>query len=168
MPIKSIIPTAEVYLQPQASANEMENLESCFDDLRTTKGLAEACVQNENGTHNDVEDLLSQVNKVYKVFLEAISSMHKREGPDKLKACMKAYVDALDGRDMNGKFITEWRNILSKKVSEMNLKCPSGTKCQFNSGLFLPLSIFFTFLWLLPPKEGKATYVVETIECMSE
>ena len=124
MPIKSIIPTAEVYLQPQASANEMENLESCFDDLRTTKGLAEACVQNENGTHDDVEHLLSQVNKVYKEFLEAISSMHKCEGPNKLKACMKVYVDALDGRDMNGKFIKEWRNILSKKVSEMNLKCP--------------------------------------------
>ena len=144
MPIKSIIPTAEVYLQPQASANEMENLESCFDDLRTTKGLAEVCVQNENGTHNDVKDLLSKVNKVYKVFLEAISSMHKREGPDKLKACMKAYVDALDGRDINGKFINEWRNILSKKVSEMDVKCPNGKKCQFNSGFFY-LQVFFHF-----------------------
>ena len=155
MPIKSIIPTAEVYLQPQASANEMENLESCFDDLRTTKGIAEACVQNESGTHNDVEDLLRKVNKVYKVFLEAISSMHKREGPDKLKACMKAYVDALDGRDINGKFITEWRNILSKKVSEMNLKWPSGTKCQFNSGLFLPSGIFSLFCGYCLLKKGR-------------
>ena len=58
MPIKSIIPTAKVYLQQQASVYEMENLESCFDDLRITKGLAEAYFQNENGTHDDVEDFL--------------------------------------------------------------------------------------------------------------
>ena len=137
MPIKSIIPTAKVYLQQQASAYEMENLESCFDDLRITKGLAEAYFQNENGTHDDVEDFLSKVNKIYKEFLEAISSMNKREGPDKLKACMKAYVDALNGRDVNGKFNKEWRNILGKKVSEINLKCLSGKKCKCNFGLFV-------------------------------
>ena len=137
MPIKSIIPTAKVYLQQQASAYEMENLESCFDDLRITKGFAEAYLQNENGNHDDVEDFLSQVNKIYKEFLEAISSMNKCEGPDKLKACMKAYVDALNGRDVNGTFNNEWRNILSKKVSEINLKGPSGEKFQFNFGLFV-------------------------------
>ena len=82
----------------------MENLESCFDDLRITKGFAEAYLQNENGNHDDVEDFLSQVNKIYKEFLEAISSMNKCEGPEKLKACMKAYVDALNGRDVNGTF----------------------------------------------------------------
>ena len=137
MPIKNIIPTAKVYLQQQASAYEMENLESCFDDLRITKGFAEAYLQNENGNHDDVEDFLSQVNKIYKEFLEAISSMNKCEGPDKLKACMKAYVDALNGRDVNGTFNNEWRNILSKKVSEINLKGPSGEKFQFNFGLFV-------------------------------
>ena len=115
----------------------MENLESCFDDLRTTKGLAEAFLQKEDETHDNVEDFLSQVNKIYREFLEAISSMNKREGPDKLKACMKAYVDALNGRDVNGKFNKEWRNILRKKVSEINLKGPSGEKCQFNFGLFV-------------------------------
>ena len=115
----------------------MENLESCFDDLRITKGLAEAYFQNENGTHDDVEDFLSKVNKIYKEFLEAISSMSKRGGPFKLKACMKAYVDALNGRDVNGKFYRKWRNILSKKVSEINLKGPIGEKCQFNFGLFV-------------------------------
>ena len=137
MPIKNIIPTAKVYLQQQALAYEMENLESCFDDLRITKGFAEAYLQNENGNHDDVEDFLSQVNKIYKEFLEAISSMNKCEGPDKLKACMKAYVDALNGRDVNGTFNNEWRNILSKKVSEINLKGPSGEKFQFNFGLFV-------------------------------
>ena len=141
MPIKSIIPTAKVYLQQQASAYEIENLESCFDDLRITKDLAEAYPKNENGTHDDVEDFLSQVNKIYKEFLAAISSMSKREGPDKLKACMKAYVDALNGRDVNGKFNKEWRNILSKKVSEINLKGPSGEKCQLNF-----LKIIFNYL----------------------
>ena len=137
MPIKSIIPTAKVYLQQQASAYEMENLESCFDDLRTTKGLAEAFLQKEDETHDNVEDFLSQVNKIYKEFLEAISSMNKREGPDKLKACMKAYVDALNGRDVNGKFNKEWRNILGKKVSEINLECLSGKECKCNFGLFV-------------------------------
>ena len=115
----------------------MENLESCFDDLRITKGFAEAYLQNENGNHDDVEDFLSQVNKIYKEFLEAISSINKCEGSEKLKACMKAYVDALNGRDVNGTFNNEWRNILSKKVSEINLKGPSGEKFQFNFGLFV-------------------------------
>ena len=137
VPIKTIIPTAKVYLQQQASVYEMENLESCFDDLRTTKGLAEVYLQNEDGIHEDVEDFLCQVNKIYKKFFKAISSMSKREGPNKLKACMKAYVDALNGRDINGKFNKEWRNILSKKVSEINMKCPSGEKCQFDFGLFV-------------------------------
>ena len=99
--------------------------------------FAEAYLQNENGNHDDVEDFLSQVNKIYKEFLEAISSMNKCEGPDKLRACMKAYVDALNGRDVNGKFNKEWRNILSKKVSEINLKGPSGEKFRFNFGLFV-------------------------------
>lgn len=134
MPIKSIIPTAKVYLQQQALAYEMESLERCFDDLRTTKGLAEACLQNENGTHDDVEDFLSQVNQIYKEFLEAISSMNKREGAVKMKACVKAYVDAFNGRDINGKFNKEWRNILSKKVSKINLECLNGEKCQFYLG----------------------------------
>ncbi|RMX52156.1 hypothetical protein pdam_00024831, partial [Pocillopora damicornis] len=39
VPIKSIFPTAKVYLQQQASAYEIENLDSCFNDLQTTKGL---------------------------------------------------------------------------------------------------------------------------------
>ena len=134
MPIKSILPTAKVYLQQQASAYEMENLERCFDDLRTTKGLAEAYLQNENGTHDDVEDFLSQVNQIYKEFLGAISSMNKREGPVKMKACVKTYVDAFNGRDINGKFSKEWRNILSKKVSKIKLECLSGEKCQFYLG----------------------------------
>ena len=134
MPIKSILPTAKVYLQQQASAYEMENLERCFDDLRTTKGLAEAYLQNENGTHDDVEDFLSQVNQIYKEFLGAISSMNKREGPVKMKACVKTYVDAFNGRDINGKFSKEWRNILSKKVSKIKLECLSDEKCQFYLG----------------------------------
>ena len=49
-PTKSIISTAEVYLQQRALKYDIDNLESCFDDLRTTKGLAEAYLQSENGT----------------------------------------------------------------------------------------------------------------------
>ena len=117
-PTKSIISTAEVYLQQRALAYEIDNLESCFDDLRTTKSLAEA-YQSENGTHDDVQDFLSQINQIYKEFIEAISTMNKREGPDKVKACLKTYEGSLDERNVPGKFGYQWKQILSRKVGNV-------------------------------------------------
>ena len=105
-------------MQQRALAYDIDNLESCFDDLRTTKSLAEA-YQNENGTHDDVPDFLSQINQIYKEFIEAISTMNKREGPDKVKACLKTYEGSLDGRNVPGKFGYQWKQILSRKVGNV-------------------------------------------------
>ena len=118
-PTKSIISTAEVYLQQRALKYDIDNLESCFDDLRTTKGLAEAYLQSENGTYDDVQDFLSQINQIYQEFIEAISTMNKREGPDKVKACLKTYEGSLDGRNVPGKFGYQWKQILSRKVGNV-------------------------------------------------
>ena len=118
-PTKSIISAAEVYLQQRALAHDINNLESCFDDLRTAKGLAEAYLQNEYGTHDDVEDFLCQIHQIYREFIETISTMNKREGPDKVKACLKTYEGSLNGRDVPGKFVNRWKQILSKKVGNI-------------------------------------------------
>ena len=118
-PTKSIIPAAEVCLQQRALECDIDNLESCFDDLRTTKGLAEAYLQSKNGTDDDVQDFLGQINQIYQEFIEAISTMNKREGPDKVKACLKTYQDSLNGRNVPGKFGYKWKQILSGKVGNV-------------------------------------------------
>ena len=118
-PTKSIISTPEVYLQQRELKYDIDNLESCFDDLRTTKGLAEAYLQSENGTYDDVQDFLSHINQIYQEFIEAISTMNKREGPDKVTACLKTYEGSLDGRNVPGKFGYKWKQILSGKVGNV-------------------------------------------------
>ena len=118
-PTRAIISRTEDFSQQRALTDDIDNLESCFDDLRTAKGLAEAYLQNENGIHDDVKDFLSQINQIDKEFIEAISTMNKREGPDKVKACLKTYDGSLDGRNVPGKFVYQWKQILSKKVGNV-------------------------------------------------
>lgn len=45
--------------------------------------------------------------------------MNKREGPDKVKACLKTYEGSLDGRNVPGKFGYEWKQVLSRKVGNV-------------------------------------------------
>ena len=118
-PTRAIISRTEDFSQQRALTDDIDNLESCFDDLRTAKGLAEAYLQNENGIHDDVKDFLSQINQIDKEFIEAISTMNKREGPDKVKACLKTYDGSLYGRNVPGKFVYQWKQILSKKVGNV-------------------------------------------------
>lgn len=117
-PVKSIIPTAKAYLQKQALTYNIEDLESRFDDLRNAQALAKAYLQNEEGNHDDVEKFVSEINKLYRKFRAAISTLNQSEGPKKMEACMEAYEDALDGRDIDGKFVQQWKKILSKKVKK--------------------------------------------------
>ena len=116
-PVNSIIPSAKVYLQQQALASEIEDLESCFDDLRNTQALAMAYLENKED--DDVEEFCSKVNKLQHKFKEAIKTMDSEDGPGKIKECMDAYTEALGGLYLEGKFTREWKKILKKKVSKM-------------------------------------------------
>ena len=114
-PVNSIIPSAKVHIQQQAS--EIEEMESCFDDLRNTQALAMTYLENKED--DDVEEFCSKVNKLQRKFKEAIKTINSVDGPVKIKECTEAYTKALGGRDIQGKFTREWRRILKNKVSTM-------------------------------------------------
>ena len=104
-------------MQYQASSYNVEELESRFDDLRNAKALSKAYLQDGEG--DDVEQFNSDTNQLYLEFIAAIQTMNKSEGPEKIKGCVQAYKEALDGRDIEGKFVRHWKKILSKKVSNL-------------------------------------------------
>ena len=116
-PVNSIIPSAKVHIQQQALASEIEDLESCFDDLRNTQALAMAYLENKED--DDVEEFCSKVNKLQRKFKRAIKTINSVDGPDKIKECTEAYTKALGGHNIQGKFTGEWRRILKNKVSMM-------------------------------------------------
>ena len=116
-PLNNVIPNAKAHLQQQVFASEIEDLESRFDDLRNTQALAEAYLEVKED--DDVEEFCSKVNKLHYKFKDAIKRMNSVDGPDKIKECTEAYMEALGGRDINGKFTREWKKILKKKVSKM-------------------------------------------------
>ena len=116
-PVNSIIPSAKVHIQQQALASEIEDLESCFDDLRNTQALAMAYLEDKED--DDVEEFCSEVNKLQHKFKEAIKAINSVDGPDKIKKCMETYTKALGGRHIKGKFTREWRRVLKNKVSMM-------------------------------------------------
>ena len=116
-PLNNVIPNAKAHLQQQVFASEIEDLESRFDDLRNTQALAEVYLEVKED--DDVEEFCSMVNKLHYKFKDAIKRMNSVDGPDKIKECTKAYMEALGGRDLNGKFTREWKKILKKKVSKM-------------------------------------------------
>lgn len=120
-PVKNIIPKAKAHLQNQALTYQLEELESRFDDLRNAQTLANAYLHNVEETDEDVEKFITNTNKVYRVFRSAISSLNKHEGQEWMDACMQAYEEAFDGLDIEGKFVRQWKKILSSKVSKLSV-----------------------------------------------
>ena len=66
-----------------------------------------------------VKEFCSKVNKLQRKFKEAIKRMDGVDGPEKIEECLEAYMEALDGLDIEGKFTLEWKKILETKVSKM-------------------------------------------------
>ena len=117
LPINSVIPNAKADIQGQALASDIEEMESCFDDLRSTQALAMAYLQDKEDDH--VEEFCSKVNKLQRKFKDAIKIMNCAEGPHKIKECTEAYTEALSGRDIKGKFNREWKKMIKTKVSKV-------------------------------------------------
>ena len=115
--MKSVIPNAKEYIKQQSFACDIQEMESCFDDLRNSQALATAYLKEK--PDDDVKEFCSEVNKLLRKFKEAIKRMDSVDGPEKIKECLEAYMEALDGLDIEGKFTLEWKKILETKVSKM-------------------------------------------------
>lgn len=94
----------------------MEELENCFDDLRTAQTLTKAYVQSDQKLDDDVQVFISEANQTSRVFRLAISSLGTNESQEQIRDCLGAYQKALDGKDIGGKFVRRWKEILSSKV----------------------------------------------------
>lgn len=97
---------------------DIEELENRLDDLRNAKASAERYLKSTEETHADVSSFISKLNELLRCFYSAISSLKTSEGQKKVDACLDAYKQALDGYDVEGKFVQEWKKILGKKVRE--------------------------------------------------
>ena len=115
-PVRDVIATAKVYIQNTAATHLMEELESCFDDLRTAQTLTKAYVQSDQKLDGDVEMFISETNQTSRLFLSAISSLGTNESQKQIQECLGAYQKALEGKDIGGKFVRRWKEILSTKV----------------------------------------------------
>lgn len=116
LPVRDVIPTAKVYVQNKAATHLMEELESCFDDLRTAQTLTKVYVQSDQKLDGDVQMFICETNQTSRVFLLAISSLGTNESQKQIQDCLRTYQQALDGKDIGGKFVRRWKEILRNKV----------------------------------------------------
>ena len=62
----NIVPEARAYLQERVQGYDLEEMENCFDDLRSALDLANEFIKNASGSHEDVEKFISETKKVEK------------------------------------------------------------------------------------------------------
>ena len=117
----NIIPEARAYLQERVQGYELEEMENCFDDLRSALDLANEFMQTASESHEDVEKFISDTKKVEKVFRKAISNLGRKEEMKQVEASQEAYEEALGGLSLEGKFVHQWKKIQSSKVR--NIVC---------------------------------------------
>lgn len=103
-------------MQDRVKAVDLEEMENCFDDVRSALHLAREFLNSTNGEHDDVETFINKTKKVEREFRKAISALGSSEENGQVKKSQEAYVDALDGLDLEGKFVRNWKKILSTKV----------------------------------------------------
>ena len=115
--MNSLIPNAKEYIKHQAFACDIQEMESCFDDLRNSQALATAYLKDKRD--DDVMKFCDKVNKLQSKFKEAIKRMESVDGPEKIKECLEAYKEALGGLHIEWKFTLEWKKIVEIKVSKM-------------------------------------------------
>ncbi|XP_020609696.1 uncharacterized protein LOC110048245 [Orbicella faveolata] len=123
LPTKDIIPIATAYIQQRVSDYKMEELENRFDDLRNARTYAKRYLESVEETGDDIQRFISKVNEHLRDFYSAISALNKSEGQELVDACLDAYKQALDGYDVEGKFVRRWNKILSTKVSKSCIYC---------------------------------------------
>ena len=113
----NIIPEARAYLQEErVQGYELEEMENCFDDLRSALDLANEFMKGASESHENVEKFISDTKKVEKIFRKAISNLGKKEEMKYVEASQEAYESALGGLSFDGKFVHQWKKIQSSKV----------------------------------------------------
>ena len=115
--MNSVLSNAKGYIKQQASASDIQEMESCFDDLRNSQALATTYLKDKRD--DEVMEFCGEVNKLQRKFKEAIKRMDSVDGPEKVKECLEAYTEALEGLDIEQKFTLEWKKILETKVNKM-------------------------------------------------
>ncbi|XP_073240926.1 uncharacterized protein [Porites lutea] len=121
----TLIPSARAYLPNMALTNALEEIESRFDDLRSAQYLVKNYRQDlDKKKRKFTQDL----EKVCQTFIAAISTLDTSGNDNQFDDCFKAYEDALNGLDLEGKFTNFWRNLLSKKAILSTIQLPPGKK----------------------------------------
>ena len=118
LPVTNIIPDARAYLQERVQGFELEEMENCFDDIRSALDLANEFMKSasEPRSHEDVMAFFGETRKVDKVFRKAVSNLGKQEEIKQVEASVVAYERASDGFFFVGKFVHHWKKIESSKV----------------------------------------------------
>ena len=115
--MNNVIPNAKGYIKQPVFASDIQEMESCFDDLRNSQALATAYLKDK--CDDDVMKFCDKVKKLQSKFKEAIKRMDGVDGPEKIEECLEAYKEALGGLHIEWKFTLEWKKILEIKVSKM-------------------------------------------------
>ena len=109
----TLIPSARAYLPNMALTNTVEEIESRFDDIRTSQYLVKTYVQDPED--EDMKRFSQDVEKVCQTFTAAITTLNTSADDTQFNECFMAYENALDGIDEEGKFTSYWRNLLTKE-----------------------------------------------------
>ena len=94
-----------------ALTNTLEEIESRFDDIRTSQYLVKTYVQDPED--EDMKRFSQDVEKVCQTFTAAITTLNTSADDTQFNECFMAYENALDGIDEEGKFTNYWRNLLT-------------------------------------------------------
>ena len=109
----TLIPSARAYLPNMALTNTVEEIESRFDDIRTSQYLVKTYVQDPED--EDMKRFSQDVDKVCQTFTAAITTLNTSADDTQFNECFMAYENALDGIDEEGKFTNYWRNLLTRE-----------------------------------------------------
>ena len=109
----TLIPSARAYLPNMALTNTVEEIESRFDDIRTSQYLVKTYVQDSED--EDMKRFSQNVEKVCQTFTAAITTLNTSADDTQFNECFMAYENALDGIDEEGKFTNYWRNLVTKE-----------------------------------------------------
>ncbi|XP_073240934.1 uncharacterized protein [Porites lutea] len=123
----TLIPSARAYLPNMALTNTVEEIESRFDDIRTSQYLVKTYVQDPED--EDMKRFSQDVEKVCQTFTAAITTLNTSADDTQFNECFMAYENALDGIDEEGKFTSYWRNLLTKEEAiTSTIQLPTGKK----------------------------------------
>ena len=126
---ETLIPSARAYLPNRVLVNIVEEVESRIDDLRTAQFLVKKYQESDVEFDEHVQSFSRELEKVWKTFVDTISTLNMSAEESQFGSCFTAYENALDGYDEEGKFVHFWRKRLSKK------------KVSFGNNVYIKLKV---------------------------